>query len=135
MHTLADRIRSKEFTRSRKGYDAAEVAAFLDRVADDVTELEAELRKEGVRANALERRVQTPLQAEGNVEAAFLAAAQRESSDIRATLKAEHVELVEKFRSLQSAVIGMIEHGATSSPALAAVLDAQDAESEAEAAS
>ncbi|MDK1009681.1 MAG: DivIVA domain-containing protein [Actinomycetota bacterium] len=76
MHTLADRIRSKEFTRPRKGYDAAEVAAFLDRVADDVTELEAELRKEGVRANALERRVQTPLQAEGNVEAAFLAAAE-----------------------------------------------------------
>lgn len=135
MHALADRIRSKEFTGFRKGYDAAEVAAFLDRVADDVTEPEAELRREGVRANALERRVQTPLQAEGNVEAAFLAAAQRESSDIRATLKAEHVELVEKVRSLQSAVIGMIEHGATSSPALAAVLDAQDAESEAEAAS
>ncbi|MEE8485906.1 MAG: DivIVA domain-containing protein [Acidimicrobiia bacterium] len=76
MHALADRIRSKEFTRSRKGYDAAEVAALLDRVADDVTELEAELRREGVRANALERRVQTPLQAEGNVEAAFLAAAE-----------------------------------------------------------
>ncbi len=235
MQSLTDQIRSKEFTRSRKGFDEDEVTGFLTKVASDVSELEANLRKEGVRANALERKIQAPLQAEDNVEAAFLAAAeskqqlldeaqarademisearreatrlvevpkmearraqeestavllqakerlesatreaasieeraraestqleaesaergrraveeserraqetidaarheaairiaaaQRESSDIRSTLEAEHEELVDKVRSLQAAVVGMMEHGAARSPALAAVLD------------
>ena len=76
MQTLAQRIRAKEFARSRKGVDADEVDSFLANVADEVENLESELRKETVRANALERRVQTPEQAEGNLEAAFLAAAE-----------------------------------------------------------
>ncbi|RLE17036.1 MAG: hypothetical protein DRJ28_00120 [Actinobacteria bacterium] len=247
MQSLTDQIRSKEFTRSRKGFDPDEVARFLDRIADEVTELEANLRREGVRANALERKIQAPLDAEGNVEAAFLAAAeskqqlldeaqdraqqliadarseagrlvevpkkeaqraqeestavllqakerlesatreassieerakaestqleaeaaergrrageeadrraretidaarheaairiaaaQRESSDIRSTLEAEHTDLVEKVRSLQAAVVGMIEHGAARSPALAAVFDTNDVESTVEEAS
>ncbi len=235
MQSLTDRIRGREFERTRKGYDTDEVTRFLAKLADDVSELEANLRREGVRANALERKIQEPLQAEGNVEAAFLAAAeskqqlldeaqdraqemisearaeaarlvevpkmeahraqeeaaaillqakerlesasreassieerarsdsaqleaesaergrraveeadrraqetidaarheaairiaaaQRESSDIRATLEAEHTELVEKVRSLQAAVVGMIEHGAARAPALAEVLE------------
>ena len=76
MQTIAQRIRSKEFTRGRKGFDADEVDGFLASVADEVEELEAQLRKETVRANALERRVQSPEEAEGNLEAAFLAAAE-----------------------------------------------------------
>ena len=76
MQTIAQRIRSKEFTRGRKGFDSDEVNAFLTAVADDVEELEAQLRKETVRANALERRVQSPQEAEGTLEAAFLAAAE-----------------------------------------------------------
>jgi DivIVA domain-containing protein len=235
MQSLADQIRGREFARSRRGFDTDDVGQFLEKLAADVDELEANLRKEGVRANALERKIQAPLQAEGNVEAAFLAAAeskqhlldeaqdraeemilqarteatrlvevpkmeairaqeestaillqakerlesaareaasieerarsestqleaesaergrraveesdrraqetidaarheaairiaaaQRESSDIRATLEAEHTELIEKVRSLQAAVVGMIEHGAAHSPALAAVLE------------
>lgn len=242
MQTLTDQIRAKEFARSRRGFDADEVTAFLSKLAEDVDELEADLRREGVRANALERKIQAPLQAEGNVEAAFLAAAeskqhlldeaqdraeemisdarseanrlvevpklealrsqeestaillqaterlesaareaasieerarsestqleaesaergrraveeadrraqetidaarheaairiaaaQRESSDIRATLEAEHTELVEKVRSLQAAVVGMIEHGAAHSPALAAVLEPAESDAE-----
>ena len=240
MQSLTNQIRSKEFTRGRKGFDADEVTRFLDKLADDVSELETMLRKEGVRANALERKIQAPLQAEDNLEAAFLAAAEskqhlldeaqdraeemiaearseanrlvevpkmeaqraqeettavllqakerlesatreatsieersrsesaqleaesaergrrtveeadrraqeaidaarheaairigaaeRESSDIRATLEAEHTELVEKVRSLQAAVVGMIEHGAARSPALAAVLEPTETE-------
>ena len=76
MQTLAQRIRAKEFARSRKGFDAGEVESFLEMLADEVEALESELRKESVRANALERRVLTPEQAEGNLEAAFLAAAE-----------------------------------------------------------
>ena len=76
MQTLAQRIRAKDFARGRKGFDTAEVTAFLSSLADEVETLESELRKETVRANALERRVQTPEQAEGNLEAAFLAAAE-----------------------------------------------------------
>jgi DivIVA domain-containing protein len=247
MQSLTDQIRSKEFTRSRRGFDADEVMQFLDKLADEVSELEADVRREGVRANALERKIQAPQQAEGNVEAAFLAAAeskqhlldeaqdrvqqmitdarseaarlvevpkmeaqraqeesaailyqakerlesatreassieeraktestqleaesaergrraveeserraqetidaarheaairiaaaQRESSDIRSTLEAEHTELVEKVRSLQAAVVGMIEHGAARSPALAAVFDTNDSDPAAEEAS
>lgn len=247
MQSLSDQIRAKEFARSRKGFDADEVTQFLDKLATEVSELEADLRREGVRANALERRIQVPLQAEDNVEAAFLAAAeskqhlldeaqdraqeliqdarteasrlvevpkmeakraqeestaillqakerlesasreassieerarsestqleaesaergrhavdeadrraqetidaarheaairiaaaQRESSDIRSTLEAEHIELVEKVRSLQAAVVGMIEHGAARSPALAAVLDPTEGEPDTEAVS
>lgn len=247
MQSLTNQIRAKEFTRSRRGFDADEVSQFLEKLAENVTELESSLRKEGVRANALERKIQAPLQAEDNVEAAFLAAAeskqhlldeaqdrademiatargeasrlvevpkmearraqeestavllqakerletatreavsieerarsdaaqleaesaergrraveesdrraqetidaarheaairiaaaQRESSDIRATLEAEHVELVEKVRSLQAAVVGMIEHGAARSPALAAVLDQTDLDLDTEAVS
>lgn len=247
MQSLTDQILKKEFTRSRKGLDTEEVTRFLDTLAESVSELEAELRREGVRANALERRVQAPQEAEGNLEAAFLAAAesrqhlldeaqeraqtmitearaeaallvevpkleaeraqkesaaillqakerletatreassieerakteatqleaesaergrrtveeadrraqetidaarheaairiaaaQRESSDIKTTLEAEHVELVEKVRSLQAAVVGMIEHGAARSPALAAVLESKDSEPDVEAAS
>ncbi|MFV1969523.1 MAG: DivIVA domain-containing protein [Acidimicrobiia bacterium] len=238
MQSLTDQIRTKEFTRSRKGFDPDEVTEYLDKLADEVSELEADLRREGVRANALERKIQAPHKAEGNVEAAFLAAAeskqhlldeaqdraqqmitdaraeaarlvevpkmeaqraqeestailfqakerlesatreassieerakaettqleaesaergrraveeadrraqetidaarheaairiaaaQRESSDIRSTLEAEHTELVEKVRSLQVAVVGMIEHGAARSPALAAVFDTSE---------
>lgn len=238
MQSLTNQIRGREFTRARKGFDTDEVAVFLEKLADEVSELEADLRREGVRANALERKIQAPLKAEDNVEAAFLAAAeskqhlldeaqdraeemisdarsevarlvevpkmeavraqeettavllqakerlesatreagsieerarsestqleaesaergrrtveeadrraqetidaarheaairiaaaQRESSDIRATLEAEHTELVEKVRSLQAAVMGMIEHGAARSPALAAVLEPQE---------
>jgi len=240
MQSLTDQIRGRDFTRSRKGFDADEVTTFLDTLAEQVSELEADLRKEGVRANALERKIQAPLKAEDNVEAAFLAAAeskqhlldeaqdraeemisnarseaarlvevpkmesvraqeettailrqakerlesatreaasieerahsestqleaesaergrraveeadrraqetidaarheaairiaaaQRESSDIRATLGAEHTELVEKVRSLQAAVVGMIEYGAARSPALAAVLEHPETE-------
>jgi DivIVA domain-containing protein len=247
MQSLTDQIRGKEFARSRRGFDAEEVTAFLQRLAEEVSELEADLRREGVRANALERKIQVPLQAEGNVEAAFLAAAeskqqlldeaqaraeemiadarsevarlvevpksealraqeestavllqakerldsaareaasieerarsestqleaesaergrravdeadrraqetidaarheaairiaaaQRESSDIRATLEAEHTELIEKVRSLQAAVVGMIEHGAAHSPALAAVLEPTEPDTAAEAVS
>lgn len=247
MQPLSDQIRGREFTRSRKGFDADEVTEFLGKLAIKVSELEANLRKEGVRANALERKIQGPMHVEDNVEAAFLAAAeskqhllddaqeraqemiaaareeaaklvevpkmeaeraqeestaillqakerlesasreatsieerarsestqleaesaergrhaveeserraqetidaarheaairiaaaQRESSDIRSTLEAEHVELVEKVRSLQAAVVGMIEHGAARSPALAAVLEPTDVEPTAEAAS
>ena len=235
MQSLTDQIRGREFARARRGFDEDEVADFLAKLADEVFELEADLRKEGVRANALERKIQAPLKAEVNVEAAFLAAAeskqqlldeaqdraeemisnargevarlvevpkmealraqeestavllqakerlesasreaasieerarsestqleaesaergrrtveeadrraqetidaarheaairiaaaQRESSDIRATLEAEHTELVEKVRSLQVAVVGMIEYGAARSPALTAVLE------------
>jgi DivIVA domain-containing protein len=247
MQSLTNQIRAKEFTRSRRGIDADEVSQFLEKLAENVAELESNLRKEGVRANALERKIQAPMQAEDNVEAAFLAAAeskqhlldeaqdraeemiatargeasrlvevpkmearraqeestavllqakerletatreatsieerarsdaaqleaesaergrraveesdrraqetidaarheaairiaaaQRESSDIRATLEAEHVELVEKVRSLQAAVVGMIEHGAARSPALAAVLDHSELGIDAEAVS
>ncbi len=243
MQTLAERIRAKEFTKSRRGFDADDVTVFLTEVADLAEELETELRKEGVRANALERRIQSPQHAEGNVEAAFLAAAetkqklideaqerarqiiieareqaeelvsepketarkaqeessavllqakerldsatreaagieeraraeaaqleadsakrgrraveeadrrsqetidaarheaairiaaaQRESSDIRAALEAEHTELIERVRSLQTAVIGMLEYGAARSTDLAAVAGSttEDAES------
>ena len=76
MQTIAQRIRAKEFSRGRKGFDSDEVTSFLSTVADEVEELEAELRRETVRANALERRVQSPEEAEGNLEAAFLAAAE-----------------------------------------------------------
>ncbi|MDJ0790878.1 MAG: DivIVA domain-containing protein [Acidimicrobiia bacterium] len=76
MQTIAQRIRSKEFARGRRGFDSDEVTNFLATVADEVEELEAELRRETVRANALERRVQSPEEAEGNLEAAFLAAAE-----------------------------------------------------------
>lgn len=235
MQTLAQKIRAKEFTRARKGLDVDEVTSFLATIADEVEALEAELRKETVRANSLERRVQSPHEAEGNLEAAFLAAAetkqklmdeaqerarqiviearaeaeklverpkeeahraqeestaillqaterlesaqreasaieeraraeavrleadaaergrrtvdeadrraqetidaarheaairiaaaQRESSDIRSELEAEHTELIERVRGLQTAVLGMLEHGAAKSPDLAAVLD------------
>lgn len=245
MQSLTDQIRSKEFERARRGFDTDEVTNFLNRLAEEVSELEADLRREGVRANALERKLQVPLQAEDNVEAAFLAAAeskqhlldeaqdrvqqmisdaraeaarlvevpkleaqraqeestaillqakerlesasreassieeraeaestqleaesaergrraveeadrraqetidaarheaairiaaaQRESSDIRSTLEAEHTELVEKVRSLQAAVVGMIEHGAARSPALAAVFETSEPESGVEA--
>jgi DivIVA domain-containing protein len=238
MQTLAQRIRAKEFARSRKGFDAGEVESFLEMLADEVEALETELRKESVRANALERRVLTPEQAEGNLEAAFLAAAetkqklideaqerarqiiieareeadrlvtvpkaeahraqeessaillqakerleqasreasaieeraraeaalieadsasrgrhaveeaerraqetieaarheaairiaaaQRESSDIRAELEAEHTELLDRVRSLQTAVVGMLEHGAARSREIAAVLEPKD---------
>lgn len=237
MQSLAQKIRAKEFARSRRGVEPDEVAAFLDEIAGDVEELEAELRREGVRANALERRVQSPQQAEGNVEAAFLlaaetkqklideaqerarqiiiearsqaedllatpkeaarkaqedstaillqarerldsasreaaaiedraradaarletdaaergrraveesdrraqetidaarheaairiAAAQRESSDVRASLEAEHDELIDRVRSLQTAVAGMLEHGAAHSRELAAVIESE----------
>jgi len=247
MQSLTNQIRTKEFTRSRRGFDSDEVSQFLEKLAENVAELESSLRKEGVRANALERKIQAPMQAEDNVEAAFLAAAeskqhlldeaqdraeemiatargeasrlvevpkmeaqraqeestavllqakerletatreavsieerarsdaaqleaqsaergrraveesdrraqetidaarheaairiaaaQRESSDIRATLEAEHVELVEKVRSLQAAVVGMIEHGAARSPALAAVLDPAELSGDEEAVS
>lgn len=240
MQTLAQKIRAKEFTRARKGLDIDEVKAFLAAIADEVEELESELRKETVRANSLERRVQSPHEAEGSLEAAFLAAAetkqklmdeaqerarqivieareeaeklvatpkeearrtqeestaillqaterlesaqreaaaieeraraeaakleaeaaergrravdeadrraqetidaarheaairiaaaQRESSDIRAELEAEHTELIERVRGLQTAVVGMLEHGAARSPDLAAVLDTGDAD-------
>lgn len=76
MQTLAQRIRAKDFERSRKGLDPAEVESFLYSIADDVEALESELRKETVRANALERRVLTPEQAEGDLGAAFLVAAE-----------------------------------------------------------
>ncbi len=247
MQTLADQIRQKEFKRSRRGFDTDEVEGFLGSLSTSVAELEAELRREGVRANALERKVQGPQDVEGDVEAAFLAAAeskqhlldeaqeraqqmitearseaarlvelpkseavraqeestailfqakerlesasreaasieersraetaqleaeaaergrrtveeadrraqetidaarhesairiaaaQRESSDIRATLEAEHTDLVEKVRSLQVAVVGMIEHGAARSPALAAIFEPGESEIEREEAS
>lgn len=240
MQTIAKRIRSKEFSKGRKGFDADEVTTFLESVADDVEELETELRRETVRANALERRVQSPQEAEGSLEAAFLAAAetkqklldeaqerareiiigareeadrltevpktearrvqeessaillqakerlesaqreaaaieeraraeatrleadsaergrhaveeaerraqettdaarheaairiaaaQRESSDVRSELEAEHTELIERVRALQTAVLGMLEYGAARSPDLAAVLDPDDGE-------
>jgi len=76
MQSLTDQIRSKEFERARRGFDTDEVTNFLNRLAEEVSELEADLRREGVRANALERKLQVPLQAEDNVEAAFLAAAE-----------------------------------------------------------
>ncbi len=76
MQSLSDQIREREFTRSRKGFDADEVTTFLDKLVAQVSELEASLRREGVRANALERKIQAPLQAGDNVEAAFLAAAE-----------------------------------------------------------
>ena len=238
MQPIANRIRAKEFSRSRKGFDEVEVTTFMASLADDVEELEAALRRETVRANNLERRVQTPEEATGDVEAAFLAAAetkqklideaqerareivieareeaerlvanpkeearkaaeessaillqakerlesaqreassieeraraeaaqieadsaergrraveeserraqetidaarheaairiaaaQRESSDIRAELEAEHTELIDRVRSLQTAVVGMLEHGAARSPDLAAVLHPDD---------
>jgi len=66
MQSLAQRIRAKEFPRSRKGLDAEEVSAFLESVANEVEEVETDLRKEAVRANALERRVESPHEAEGN---------------------------------------------------------------------
>lgn len=244
MQSLTDQIQNKEFKHARKGLDKTEVASFLENVAEQVAELEAALRREGVRANALERKLDIPLQAEDTVEAAFLAAAeskqhlldeaqervqkmitdaraeasklvrvpkseakrartesaaillqaqerlenasreaasieeraeaattqleaesaergrraveeadrraqetidaarheaairiaaaQRESSDIRSTLEAEHAELVEKVRSLQAAVISMMEVGAARSPALAAVLDSEETEPETE---
>lgn len=235
MQSLAQKIRAKEFARSRRGLESNEVTTFLEEIAGEVEELDAELRRETVRANALERRVQSPQNAEGNVEAAFLAAAetkqklideaqerarqiiieareqaeelvsvpkeearksqeegtaillqarerldaasreaaaieerahataaqleavsaergrraveesdrraqetidaarheaairiaaaQRESSDIRAALEAEHTELIDRVRSLQTAVVGMLEHGAARSGELAAVID------------
>lgn len=240
MQTLAQRIRAKEFARTRKGLDAGEVESFLETLADEVEALETELRKETVRANALERRVLTPEQAEGNLEAAFLAAAetkqklideaqerarqiiieardeadrlievpkteahraqeessaillqakerlesatreatsieeraraeaalieadsasrgrqaveeaerraqetidaarheaairiaaaQRESADVRAELEAEHAELLERVRALQTAVVGMLEHGAARSRDVAAALEPVDAD-------
>ena len=76
MQSLAQRIRAKEFQKTRKGLDPAEVDAWLATIADEVEDLESELRRESVRANALERRVQSPQQAEGDLEAAFLAAAE-----------------------------------------------------------
>ncbi len=76
MQSLAQRIRAKEFQRTRKGFDPVEVDGWLATIADEVEDLEAELRRESVRANALERRVQSPQEAEGNLEAAFLAAAE-----------------------------------------------------------
>jgi len=76
MQSLSDQIREREFTRSRRGFDPDEVTTFLQGLVAQVSELEADLRKEGVRANALERKIQAPHQAEGNVEAAFLAAAE-----------------------------------------------------------
>jgi DivIVA domain-containing protein len=76
MQSLSDQIRDREFTRARKGFDSDEVTTFLRRLVTQVSELEAALRKEGVRANTLERKIQAPHQAEGNVEAAFLAAAE-----------------------------------------------------------
>ena len=242
MQTVAKRIRSKEFSRGRRGFDADEVTGFLDSIATDVEELEAELRRETVRANALERRVQSPEEAEGSLEAAFLAAAetkqklideaqerareiiieareeadrltevpkiearrvqeessaillqakerlesaqreataieerahseatrleadsaergrhaveeaerraqetieaarheaairisaaQRESADVRAELEAEHAELIERVRALQTAVVGMLEYGAARSPDLAAVLDPDESDVE-----
>ena len=58
------------------------------------------------------------------VQAAIrIAAAQRESSDIRSELEAEHTELIDRVRALQTAVVGMLEHGAARSPDLAAVLE------------
>lgn len=244
MQTLAERIRAKDFAKSRRGFDADDVTTFLSEVADLVAELETELRKEGVRANALERRMQSPQHAEGNVEAAFLAAAetkqklideaqerarliiieareqadelltepkesarkaqeessavllqakerldsasreaagieeraraeaaqleadsakrgrraveeadrrsqetidaarheaairiaaaQRESSDIRSALEAEHTELIDRVRSLQSVVVGMLEYGAARSTELASVAGDSDEDSEPE---
>lgn len=245
MNTIAQRIRSKEFTKRGRGFDASQVTEFLAALAEEVESIEAELRKETVRANSLERRVQAPEQAEGNLEAAFLAAAetkqklideaqerareivieardeaeallaspreesrkaqeestaillqakerlesasreasaieerarseaaqleaesaergrraveesdrraqetidaarheaairiaaaQRESSDIRSELEAEHDELIQRVRSLQTAVVGMLEHGAARSPELAAVLDPEPPSDETEA--
>ncbi len=76
MQTSPDRIRDREFTRTRRGFDVKEVTAFLDKIAHEVAQLEVDLRRETVRANTLERRAHTPRQAEENVEAAFLAAAE-----------------------------------------------------------
>jgi len=243
MQPLTNQILNREFKQARKGYNTEEVGRFLESVAGQVTDLEAALRKEGVRANALERKLDAPSQVEGSVEAAFLAAAeskqhlldeaqervqqmitearaeaaqlvkvpkseasraqeesasillqaqerleaanreassieeraksetaqleadsaergrrtveeadrraqetidaarheaairiaaaQRESSDIRSTLEAEHAGLVDKVRSLQAAVVSMMELGAARSPALAAVLDATDGDTSA----
>lgn len=70
-----------------------------------------------------DRRAQEMIDAARHEAAIRIAAAQRESSNIRATLEAEHNELVEKVRLLQAAVIGMIEHGAAHFPALEMVID------------
>jgi len=78
-----------------------------------------------------DRRAQETIDAARHEAAIRIAAAQRESSDIRSTLEA----VVEKVRSLQAAVVGMIEHGAARSPALAAVFDTSEPESGTEAVS
>jgi hypothetical protein len=81
-----------------------------------------------------DRRAQETIDAARHEAAIRIAAAQRESSDIRAELEAEHTELIGRVRALQTAVVGMLEYGAARSPDLAAVLEPVDEEPPAEAA-
>ncbi|MEZ5176071.1 MAG: DivIVA domain-containing protein [Acidimicrobiia bacterium] len=55
MHNLEQRIRTTAFASHRKGYDRSEVDTFLETVADEVAQLQADLRREGVRVRRLER--------------------------------------------------------------------------------
>jgi len=76
MQSLAERILAKQFARSRRGIAPDAVTAFLADVAADVECLEAELRRETVKAITLARRIESPYNAEGDIQAAFLAAAE-----------------------------------------------------------
>ena len=57
-------------------------------------------------------------------------AAQSNSADLMYEIEADHAELIERVRALQTAVVGMLEFGAARSPDLAAVLDPDESDVE-----
>jgi hypothetical protein len=106
-----------------------EASAIEERARAEAALIEADSASRGRHAvEEAERRAQETIDAARHEAAIRIAAAQRESSDIRAELEAEHTELLERVRSLQTAVVGMLEHGAARSPDIASVLEPMDDE-------
>ncbi len=75
MDDLAQRIATKTFDLSRRGYDTAEVDAFLAELDEAVAAMAESLRQERLHAADLQRRLAFHGEASDDVESAYLAAA------------------------------------------------------------
>ena len=76
MDDLAQRIATKTFELSRRGYDTAEVDAFLAELDEAVAAMAESLRQERLHAADLQRRLAFHGEASDDVESAYLAAAE-----------------------------------------------------------
>lgn len=98
-------IEKADFTLAKRGYEPAEVDAFLDRIGEAVKELEGEISAAHGKINAQQRRIEETLGRDDSVEQTILEAADRKQAILDdAARRAERIIAEAERRALELTV-------------------------------